>query len=225
MRFFAPVVFAAALVASLAAPARSQQVFVMDMDGNGLDLSGPIQNNPLFRPNSVPTRWTLQGSDDCFLALDATAMRAAGLDVRDAAQNPVDGMVLVQGGMSIAPVGTPAVPASDVWDVVAMLDSNHDQQVDANDAAYAFTYLYMGPADPDSLTAARVDETKHRPPVVLFTWGTRHGAPVTDAAGNVRRDGTGMLNGQPCLVSGVTLFGGVTPGRKPTWGDLRKAYR
>jgi hypothetical protein len=174
----------------------------------------------------MATRWTQPGSDDCFLVLDATAMRTAGLDVRDASLAPVDGLVLMQGGLSISPLGSVTPPASDVWDVAAMLDSNHDGQIDAADPAYEFTYLYMGAPDMTSLRLAQVNQELHRPPVALLTWGTSHAAPVHDAFGNLRSDGVALLAGQPRVVTGVTLFGSQPTGSKrTTWGAVRRIFR
>ena len=212
------------LLSALCVPAAAQQVLVLDMVGDGVDLSAIAPQNDMFLGKKIPTRWTAPGSDDCVLVIDATGLQSVGVQVRDRFGNAVDGLVILQDGLSITPPGVPNAPLNDVWEVAATLDANHDGMLDAGDPAWEFLWLYMGPADASKLT--HVSASIHRPPLVQMTSiSLTHASPYTDSSGNSRRDGSCTIAGTSRVVTGALLQTGTTPARQTQWGALRRDYR
>jgi hypothetical protein len=127
--------------------------FLLDMSGNGFDLSGTNR--------STGTRWTHAASDDAFLAVDATALRAIGIDISSRAHTHLDGVVVVSTRLHFTAEGK-ARETTDAWQLLAVLDSNHDGTLDAKDRCWSRLRLFVdrngdGSMAPDEVLSAETD--------------------------------------------------------------------
>jgi len=104
----------------------SPHYFLLDVHGDGFDLSGTNRN--------AGTRWTKVMPDDGFLAVDATGLRASGIDV-SSAQARLEGVVPVTSRLRIAVDGQ-AREVSNAWQLLAVLDANHDGKLDGKDPCW-----------------------------------------------------------------------------------------
>lgn len=100
------------------------------------------------------TRWTVPGTDDAFLALDATALRAIGWGFRDARGQDLDGRQLLVKGRSIRhPDGTVLIARS-ALELLRFLDSNGDGDITSGDPAWASLAFFID-ADGDGVLDAQ----------------------------------------------------------------------
>jgi Collagen triple helix repeat (20 copies)/Putative metal-binding motif len=108
-------------------------VALLDLEGDGIDLSGSATTTLLAGQIQRLTRWTVPGTDDAFLAVDATTLRATGWRLFDARGQELDGRQLLVEGRSIRrPDGTERI-ATSALDLLRFLDSNADGHVSAAD--------------------------------------------------------------------------------------------
>jgi len=112
----------------------SVHYFLLDMRGDGFDLSGTNRN--------AGTRWTRVMPDDGFLAVDATGLRAAGIDIKDVGQARLDGVVPVSSRLRIVADGQ-SKDVSNARQMLALLDANRDGRLDAKDAAWNHLRLFV----------------------------------------------------------------------------------
>lgn len=117
----------------------SGEVAVLDMRGNGLDLSGSV----IVIASDQPTRvaWTKPNSDDAFLVLDATALRQAGLDLRSAVGEALTGHMLFSGNLRLKDPGGREVFFRTPLHLLGALDSNRDGRVTALDRCWPHLLL------------------------------------------------------------------------------------
>lgn len=112
----------------------SRHYFVLDMRGDGFDLSGANQ--------SSGTRWTKVGTDDAFLAADATGLRAVGIDISNDTRVRLDGVVFVSSGLRITADGQSA-QVGDSWQMLSVLDTNRDGKVDSKDLSWNHLRIFV----------------------------------------------------------------------------------
>lgn len=156
--------------------------FVMDLRGNGLDLSGTHKANG--------TRWTTTQTDDAFLAVDATGLRAMGIEVMTRERVRLDGPALVSTSLRIVVEGQ-ARDVDRTWDMLAALDGNRDGKLDMHDPAWVHMRLFID-VDGDG----RVGATEvHGVSDAIAALSIKPGRdPRTDAFGNVLTESWATTN-------------------------------
>jgi hypothetical protein len=110
---------------------------VLDIDGDGFDLSGSVTTTALSgQPQTV--RWTVAGSDDWFLAVEASDLRAQfGWRILDSHGQDLDGIQLLAAGRMLqGPGETEPRLARSALEMLGFLDANGDG--------------FIGPSDPPS---------------------------------------------------------------------------
>lgn len=125
-------------IAARALPA----TIVLDMNGDGVALDGSTRTS-LLTGGPVTARWTKAGSDDAFLVVDATSLRAAGVSLMNVQGNELEGMQLLRGGFRVKDPSGNAAVISDGWQMLALLDANGDGKVNASDPAWASLRLFV----------------------------------------------------------------------------------
>jgi hypothetical protein len=161
---------------------RNPESLILDLKGDGIDLQSEVRTRG---PNGrmAPLRWTKKGTDDAFLMLDATALRAAGVDVREAGR-PVQGITTLRKGLETW--GDPHV-YGDVWDRLRAFDANKDGIINASDPVFSHLRLWLD-ADGDGIAGAGELRGLAEEKIVGISLG-EVSAPRADPAGNTFRDG------------------------------------
>ena len=158
-------------------------VVVLDIAGDGVDGSG-VATTSVLTGSDRTVRWTVPGTDDAFVAFNATGLRDLGYDVRSSEGVPQYGLVLAQGGLIVTgPSGVPATVDSGLAFLRA-LDMNADGNLDALDATLQQLILFTD-ADGDGT----IGETELLTVDFVRSIGLTVGPPVTDSAGNDREEG------------------------------------
>jgi hypothetical protein len=120
---------------------------VLDLKGNGLDLSGRTKTDQLTG-TMTSTNWTQKGGDDAFLLVDATSLRAAGFgDIKDGSGKALDGQVQFRDGIRIRVPGEDTDRViTDGYELLQALNTNNAgssaNKLDANDPAFKFLKLF-----------------------------------------------------------------------------------
>ncbi len=201
----------------------SASALILDMDGDGLDLSGQTTTD-LLGGGMRDVHWTTPNVEDCFLMLDATSVQSAGFTVLADDGSPVNGTVLFRDGISIRPPGSNDVVTTDGWEMLQLFDSNQDSRIDSQDAVWAHLWLFM---DYDS-DGSRVAGELHRPETALLSIDTGGGDPYLDPIGNTRRDGTWVDEfGASRSMAGV-LFATAKPPvavEATSWGRVKTRFQ
>jgi hypothetical protein len=130
-----------AVVPQLYPTQQTLDAVVLDLGGDGLDLSGTTTTS-LFNGQPEDSRWTQPGSNDAFLMVDADALAAIGYQIHDFAGLAVTGDVLIQDGLRITPPGQPEARITDGWQMLALFDSNKDGRINASDPVFSKLKLY-----------------------------------------------------------------------------------
>jgi cytoskeletal protein CcmA (bactofilin family) len=167
---------------------------VLDPNADGIDLGGTATTS-LLTGQLADTRWTQAGSDDAFLVVDATSLRATGYDLHDFDGTPLDGPVLFRDGLRIQTAGEPETFVTDGWQMLDRLDANKDGRIDAADPAWGSLKLFtdsdadgtIGPGELTDLPAAGIRDliANPNPPARLDDFGSRR-----EDGGFTRTDGT-----------------------------------
>jgi hypothetical protein len=168
--------------------ARGFDPVVLDLNGNGLDLTGTVTTS-LLTGQPAQSRWTRFNPDDAFLAIDATSLRTRGYDLRDDDGVPLDGTVLLAGGLRLrTPNGEDRVMA-DAWQLLAALDRNGDGRLDANEATWDDVRLFLD-VDADGVITPEFGEVQDPTSrgVIGVAFGPGAG-PHAAAGGSIATDG------------------------------------
>jgi hypothetical protein len=112
----------------------SPHYFLLDVQSDGFDLSGTNRN--------AGTRWTKVMPDDGFVAVDATGLRALGVDISGAGQARLEGVVLVSSRLRIVADGQ-AREVSNPWQMLTVLDANRDGKLDTKDPCWAHLRIFV----------------------------------------------------------------------------------
>lgn len=113
----------------------ANQLPVIDLDGDGVDLSGQA-TTALAGGTTRSVRWTRPGDDDAFLALDKAALEQAGYKLTLADGSAAPAFVLARGGLRITR-GTTSTTATNGFHLLRLLDANGDGRVKVGDPAFA----------------------------------------------------------------------------------------
>ena len=213
---------AALLAFSFAPPVHAQvNGIILDMVDDGIDLSH-VATTALVHGTPTTTYWTAPMTDDCFLMLDATTIRAAGYEIREAGAL-LDGLVMFRPDLSVSDPGGKTTVVTDGWDMLSLFDTNGDGGISPADAVFEHLWLYM---DDDVDGMVRVDQELHRPPTALRSLSLTTGSPTPDPQGNVRRLGTWFEDGDiPHETQFVDLMEVPVPVRVTTWGAVKAGRR
>jgi hypothetical protein len=157
----------------------SGEVAVLDMTGNGLDLSGSAIVSVAGRPTRLA--WTKRNSDDAFLVLDATTLRQAGLDLRSAGGEALAGNVLLSGALRLKDPGGREVLFRTPLHLFGALDANRDGRVTAADRCWPHLRLLT---DRNGNGAIDRGELQRLSSSGVSTLVLKPGRPRQDAHGN-----------------------------------------
>jgi hypothetical protein len=149
--------------ARLAEPEVSTVIF--DLGTDSIDISGEIETS-LLTGEKKRSRWTKRGTNDAFLVLDGTAMRAAGWTVMTPNGATLDGPHLFRTGLRLTGPEGDEITLSDGWHFFTLLDRNRDGRINAADPEYRLLRLFvdedgdgkMGPGELMYLRGAGVHE-------------------------------------------------------------------
>ncbi len=125
----------------------SPHYFLLDVRGDGFDLSGTSR--------SAGTRWTRVTPDDGFLAVDASGLRALGIDISSAGQARVDGVVPVSSRLRIMADGQPK-EVGNSWQMLTVLDANRDGKLDTRDPCWNHLRIFIDRNGDGSISDAEV---------------------------------------------------------------------
>jgi hypothetical protein len=129
-------------------------VLLLDLSGNGLDLSGSATTTLLTGQPQSLSRWTVPGTDDAVLGLHAAALRVMGWTLTDSRGVDLDGrQLLVKGRRLRRPDGTVRLGAS-ALDLLRFLDLNADGDLGPDDPA-AEALLFFTDTDGDGASDAQ----------------------------------------------------------------------
>ena len=161
-------------------PPPPRHLFVLDVRGDGFDLSGTNR--------AAGTRWTTAKTDDAFLAVDATGLRAIGIDTLSRGGVRLEGIVLVSSGLRLK-VDSRATEIVDAWQMLAFLDGNRDGRVDSKDLCWSHLRIFTDSNGDGVIAQTEVRSTTDADvrEIVGKVAGPREGR--TDAQGNVLVDG------------------------------------
>lgn len=195
---------------------------LLDIAGDGLDLSGAASTE-LLGDGPQGVAWTTPGTDDCFLMVDATRLRDTGYRVLDSSGQEVDGIILFRDGLRVAaPGAAPGEVAADGRELLAAFDADASGRIDSADPVFGYLWLFM---DEEGDGALRADGGElHRPETVLLTWGSLFGGPpYTDPHGNQRSDGVWEdSQGAARVMSLVVLAPQAVVAERSSWGELKQ---
>jgi hypothetical protein len=214
---------AALLVLAFAAPVHAQvNGIILDMADDGIDLS-QVASTSLVHGTPTTTYWTAPMTDDCFLMLDATTVRAAGYEIREAGAL-LDGLVMFRPDLSVSDPGGETTIVTDGWEMLGLFDTDGDGGIGAADAVFEHLWLFMD--DDVDGKISTVHQELHRPPSALLRVSLSAGPPVSDPQGNLRRLGTWFEDGDiPHETQFVDLMEVLVPVRPTTWGAIKAGAR
>lgn len=184
--------------ASAASPATP---FVLDLSGDGIALGGDTTTS-LFGP-PVRVRWTKPTTDDAFMALNATALRSKGYDMKNAAGIQLAGVQLVRGGVRLRGPNAADVAVSDPWQLLSLLDANADGKLTVADPPWSIFSLFV-----DTGANGKIDsgELMDFASAGIASLSLAHGARTTDIHGNTLASGSYQTaSGSTRVAAGVTL--------------------
>lgn len=149
--------------APLAEPEISTVIF--DLGTDSIDIGGEIETS-LLTGEKKRSRWTRAGTNDAFLVLDGTAMRAAGWTVMTPNGATLDGPHLFRTGLRLTGPEGEEITLSDGWQFFTLLDRNRDGRINSADPEYRLLRLFvdedgdgkMGPGELMYLRGAGVHE-------------------------------------------------------------------
>lgn len=136
-----PVGPVAATVGSGAiAVAGFSDALVVDVGGDGLDLSGWAQVDTDAGTRRV--NWTTSGTDDAFVVVDALTLSEAGYDISDASGVAIRRTILLGDGMRVNDPSGNTLSISDAWQMLSVFDANKDGLLSAADPAWQHLGLF-----------------------------------------------------------------------------------
>ena len=112
----------------------SPHYFLLDVRGDGFDLSGTNRN--------AGTRWTRVMPDDGLLAVDASGLRALGVDISNAGQARLEGVVPISSRLRVVANGQ-AKEVGNSWQMLAVLDANGDGKLDTKDPSWNHLRIFV----------------------------------------------------------------------------------
>ncbi|HJU90793.1 MAG TPA: hypothetical protein VJ672_15495 [Gemmatimonadaceae bacterium] len=115
---------------------------IFDLGTDSIDIGGEVQTS-LLTGEAKRSRWTKRGTDDAFLVLDATALRAAGWTVRTPNGALMDGPHLFRTGLRLTGPDGEEVVISDGWQFFTLLDRNRDGRINSEDPEYRLLRLFV----------------------------------------------------------------------------------
>ena len=160
---------------------------LLDLSGDGLDLSGSVTTDLLSgRLESV--RWTTAATDDAFVMVDADGARVVGYDIQRSDGTPVSGLTLFRDGLRIVdPEGNASV-VGNAWQMLGIFDHDRDGTVSLADPVFEHLVAFT---DLDANGAVGAEElTPMADAGVLDLATTSSVPPFTDEYGNTRTDGS-----------------------------------
>ncbi len=128
---------------------------VLDMGGDGFDLSGSVTTT-LLSVHPETMRWTVAGSDDWFLAVDASALQLLGWRILDSDGRALDGIQLLAEGRRVQRPGDSPRVAASALEMLGFLDVNRDGVISPSDSTSTSLVLF-GDTDGDGI----IDATDH----------------------------------------------------------------
>lgn len=138
---------------------------IFDLGTDSIDIGGEVLTS-LLTGEKKKTRWTKPGTNDAFLVLDATALRAAGWTVRTPNGALMDGPHLFRTGLRLTGPDGEEVVLTDGWQFFTLLDRNRDGRINSEDPEYRLLRLFvdddgdgkMGPGELIYLRGAGVED-------------------------------------------------------------------
>lgn len=115
---------------------------LFDLGTDSIDVGGEAVTS-LLTGEKKRTRWTRAGTNDAFLVLDATALRAAGWTVRSPNGVMLDGPHLFRTGLRLTGPNDSTVVIEDGWQFFGLLDVNRDGRVNASDPEFRVLRLFV----------------------------------------------------------------------------------
>jgi len=114
------------------------------LDGaDGLDFTGYTATGLLQDGTSQDLRWTRANTDDAFVVVDATALRAAtGYDIASQSGVSLEGDLLFRNGLQITLPGEDPAFTTDGWNMLSLFDSNGDGKMSASDSVWDHLKLF-----------------------------------------------------------------------------------
>lgn len=190
-----------ALISTGRAPA-SNSVLVLDLAGDGADLSGHTTTS-LLTGNRLSTNWTATG-DDAFLAVDATALRVAAIANISRAGTPVDGGVFLRSGLQVRIAGSSTtVNTTSGWHMLGLFDANNDGVISNQDPAFQYAKVFVDADGDGTIGSGELGSLAGRVASISFS----PGAGVTDSFGNRFDSDTYQTSGGASRTSVGVLFG------------------
>jgi hypothetical protein len=118
-------------------------VLIVDMAGDGIDLSGSATTTLLTGQPRPVSRWTVADDDDAFMALDTTMLERAGWGLLDAQGQPLAGLQLLVKGRSVRSQDGTIRTARSALELLGFLDVNRDGEVNPEDAPAASLRFFL----------------------------------------------------------------------------------
>ncbi len=193
------VLFAGLLTASMDA----QASLIFDINGNGLDLSGSTTTN-LVSGSPLSIRWTVSGTDDAFLLIDATSLRSSGVDIQAMGGTLIDGNVLFHDGLRVTTPDGNTVVTNSGWQMLGIFDLQKDGMINSSDAAWNMLKVFTDSNADGMMGTGEILFLNDSNVSAISLSGLS--SMVTDMFGNTRVDGTyNHLTGSTGLVADVNF--------------------
>jgi hypothetical protein len=126
--------------AGLAEPEISTVLF--DLGTDGIDIGGETATT-LLTGERQRVRWTKPQTNDAFLVIDATSLRAAGWEVRSPTGATLNGPHLFRTGLRLLSPDGNEIILADAWQLFAMIDRNRDGRVNSEDPEFRYLRLFL----------------------------------------------------------------------------------
>jgi uncharacterized coiled-coil DUF342 family protein len=159
---------------------------VLDMKGDGIDIGGKATTD-LVTGEAANLNWTKAGTDDAFLMVDATSLRALGWDLKNGDGTAVDGNTLFRDGLTVTDKAGNTVQITDGYSLLAALDSDRDGKVNSSDPAWQALRLFVDTDGDGTVGRNELSNISDSAVRDLATSATK--AMTFDAAGNALTDG------------------------------------
>jgi hypothetical protein len=125
---------------ALAEPELSTVIF--DLGTDSVDVGGEVTTS-LLDGEAKRIRWTKPGTNDAFLVLDATALRAAGWTLHGPSGAAMEGPHLFRTGLRLTTPDDSSVTIEDGWQFFALLDRNRDGRINSADPEFRVLRLFI----------------------------------------------------------------------------------
>ncbi len=114
---------------------------IFDLGTDSVDVGGEV-TTALLTGEARRTRWTKPGTNDAFLVLDATALRAAGWTVHGPSGAMLEGPHLFRTGLRLTSPDGNTIVIEDGWQFFTLLDKNRDGRINALDPEFRVLRLF-----------------------------------------------------------------------------------